>query len=197
MRPYYEIRAHYDRDAITVYQAYRKQIGQAALDSGRFVSPFSIKRMTWIKPSFLWMMGRSNWGTKPGQEYVLAIKLKRSSWDKALSYGVLTSPEKEVYPQAYVWEEEFKNAKVHIQWDPERSIRNAKLQYRSIQVGIGREIIEDYVNDWIISISDMRPLVRKMRDLLKQGKEKEARRLLPLEKVYEVKDPEVRNRLCL
>lgn len=24
--------------------------------------------MTWVKPLFLWLMERSNWGLKPGQE---------------------------------------------------------------------------------------------------------------------------------
>ncbi|WP_141653813.1 DUF4291 family protein, partial [Erwinia billingiae] len=32
---------------------------------GTFASPpFSMTRMTWIKPSFLWMMYRSGWGMK-------------------------------------------------------------------------------------------------------------------------------------
>lgn len=61
-----EIRADYDRDTIVVYQAYRPQIADAALAAGRFVPPFSFGRMTWIKPSFLWLMERSNWGQKSG-----------------------------------------------------------------------------------------------------------------------------------
>ena len=34
--------------------------------------------MTWIKPSFLWMMERSNWGRKSGQECVLAVRITRA-----------------------------------------------------------------------------------------------------------------------
>ncbi|MDB5288908.1 MAG: hypothetical protein JWL69_149 [Phycisphaerales bacterium] len=51
-----EIRADYDRQTIVVYQAYRPQIAEAALAAGKFVPPFSFGRMTWIKPSFLWLM---------------------------------------------------------------------------------------------------------------------------------------------
>jgi hypothetical protein len=57
----YEIRADHDRTSIVVYQAYRPDIAQPAVKHGRFVPPFSRTRMTWIKPSFLWLMARSNW----------------------------------------------------------------------------------------------------------------------------------------
>ena len=73
-----EIRANYDATGIVIYQAYREQIARPALASQRFVAPFSLNRMTWIKPSFLWMMERSNWGRKPGQEYVLAVRITRA-----------------------------------------------------------------------------------------------------------------------
>ena len=86
----HEIRADYDTTSIIVYQAYRKEIALPALASQRFVPPFSLNRMTWIKPSFLWMMERSNWGRKAGQEYVLAVRITRAGWDEALSSAILT-----------------------------------------------------------------------------------------------------------
>jgi hypothetical protein len=51
-----EIRADFDRETIVIYQAYSASIAEAALKVGRFVSPFSFGRMTWIKPSFLWLV---------------------------------------------------------------------------------------------------------------------------------------------
>ena len=56
----HEIRANSDRDTITVYQANSPAIADAALNAGRFVPPFSLHRMTWIMPSFLWLMHRGN-----------------------------------------------------------------------------------------------------------------------------------------
>jgi hypothetical protein len=44
-----------------VYQAYSPHIAHAAIAAGTFVTPFKQGRMTWIKPSFLWMMYRSGW----------------------------------------------------------------------------------------------------------------------------------------
>lgn len=190
----YEIRADFSHETIVVYQAYREEIAQAALDAGKFVSPFSLNRMTWIKPSFLWMMERSNWGQKSGQEYILRIYIKRTSWESALSEAVLTHPEKNIYGNADEWRQLFDAARVIVQWDPERSIRGNKLQYSSIQVGISRHLIGQYVDDWIVKIDDCTPLVKKMRTLLKQGEADKAARYLPNERVYPL-PPEIGVRL--
>lgn len=117
--------------------------------------------MTWIKPSFLWMMERSNWGLKSGQEYILGVRITRRGWEEALSHAVLTSFEPAVHGTHDNWREQFERALVHVQWDPERTIRGASLHYGSIQVGLSRHIIERYVNEWIVSITDYTPLVRK------------------------------------
>jgi hypothetical protein len=192
----YEIRADYDADTIVIYQAYRAAIGLPAIQQKRFVPPFSLNRMTWIKPSFLWLMERSNWGQKSGQEYILAVRIKRSGWDEALSLGVLTHAEKSIYGNADAWKEKFDNALVHIQWDPERSIRGANLLYDSIQVGLSRHIIQRYVNDWIVDIQDYSPLVKKMREFLKTGEVDKARKHLPKERIYPV-DKEIGRRIMI
>lgn len=64
-----QIYAKYDDETITVYQAYSECIAVPAVQEGRFVMPFSMDRMTWIKPSFCWMMYRSGWAMKSGQEH--------------------------------------------------------------------------------------------------------------------------------
>lgn len=181
---YQEIRAEFDTKTITVYQAYNKLIAVPAIKNNKFEKPFSFTRMTWIKPSFLWLMERSNWGNKSNQEYILGIKIKLEYWEKALSLGVLTDPDKNIYSSGYEWEKQFKNAKVHIQWDPERTLKGGKLQERTIQVGISRFLIEEYNNDWIEEIIDVTPLVKKMNALRKVGKYKEVKRFLPKERVY-------------
>lgn len=182
----YEIRAHYDQNSIVVYQAFRKAIAEPAIQNNTFQAPFSMHRMTWIKPSFLWLMARSQWAQKSGQEHILGVRIHREAWEYALSQGVLTSPEKHVYRNAAVWEKEFKQATVHIQWDPEYTLRGAKCTHRSIQVGISRHLIQDYVDDWIIEIEDWTARVHKIRALCKAGKTTQAKRQLPPERVYPV-----------
>jgi hypothetical protein len=183
-----EIRADYDSKTIVVYQAYAPAIAVAALNAGRFVAPFSFQRMTWIKPSFLWLMHRSNWGLRHGQERILAVRISRLGWEKALSLGVLTSFDPKAFASPERWEAEFGAAKVHIQWDTERSLRGAALPYYSIQVGISRHLIREFVEEWLVGLEDLTPRVRKMNDLLRSGREDKARRLQPQERVYSIDD---------
>lgn len=174
MAPPYEIRADYDARTIVVYQAYAPTIADAALRAGRFVEPFSFRRMTWIKPSFLWLMHRSNWARKPGQERVLAVRITREGWEEALSRAVPTTAD----PAAVA------RAAVHVQWDPERSARGAALNHYSIQVGIGRHLIRTFTDEWVVGLTDLTPQVRRAAALLHSGQPAKARRLFPAERVY-------------
>ena len=180
----HEIRADYDRDTITIYQAYSPAIADAALHAGRFVPPFSFRRMTWIKPSFLWLMHRSNWGLKSGQERILAVRVRRAGWEKALGLATLTTFVPGVFASPEQWAEQFATAPVHLQWDPERSLRGAGLPYGSIQVGLSRHVIREYVGEWVTRIEDYTPRVRKMYDHLQNGQADKAKRLLPPERPY-------------
>jgi hypothetical protein len=180
----YEIRADHDRTSIVVYQAYRPDIAQPAVKHGRFVPPFSRTRMTWIKPSFLWLMARSNWARKPGQEMILAVRITRTGWHDALSQAVLTHADRRIFPSTQDWRAAFKNARVHVQWDPERTLRGQPLDSRSIQVGLSRHVIDHYVDDWILDIEDLTPRVRKIHRLLTDGDPSKAKRLLPIERTY-------------
>lgn len=188
MIPKREIRATFNKTTITVYQAFSKEIALPALKNNQLVPPFSYKRMTWIKPSFLWLMQRSNWATKPNQEYILAIKIKRDCWEEALAQGVLTHPDAKIYSSGTAWHQLFKNAPVHIQWDPERTLYGTKKEESTIQVGISASLIKQYAEEWIVEINDFTPLAKKINTLRKQGKYKEAKRLLPIEKPYPLPD---------
>src|SRR3954471_10380640 len=111
------IRADFDRDTIVVHQAYPAVIADAALKAQRFVEPFSVGRMTWIKPSFLWLMHRSNWGSKSGQEKTLAVTISRAGWEDALSKAVLTLYDPKAFRSKEDWHRQFQEAAVHVQWD--------------------------------------------------------------------------------
>ena len=84
----------------------------------------------------------------------------------------------------------------HIQWDTERSLRGAGLNHFSIQVGISRHLIREYVDKWTVKIEDMTPTVTKIRELIKSGKEKNAKQLLRSERVYPV-DPQIGKRIMI
>lgn len=186
MIPYRQIRADFDRDSIVVYQAYRKEIALPAIKEGRFVTPFSWGRMTWIKPSYLWLMARSNWGKKSGQEHILALRIRRKGWERALSMGVLTSYEPGLHVDQSNWRKDFDSSAVHLQWDPERTIEGKKQDYRSIQVGLGRKVIRDFTEKWLLEIKDYTALTHKIRALYLSGNRRRAMKLLPIERAYPV-----------
>ncbi|WP_335936201.1 DUF4291 domain-containing protein [Streptomyces sp. PTD5-9] len=176
MTPRYRIHAQYDARTIVVYQAYSPAIADPCLRAGRFVAPFSFHRMTWIKPSFLWLMHRSNWARKAGQERVLAVRITRDGWEEALSSAVLTTSDPAAVAQA----------PVHVQWDPERSLRGAALNHYSIQVGVGRGLIRAFAEEWVVDLTDITPRVRAITAARQNGRAARAQRLLPPERPYPV-----------
>jgi hypothetical protein len=178
----HEIRADFDRETIVIYQAYSPAIADAALAARRFVPPFSFHRMTWIKPSFLWLMHRKNWG----QQRILAVRITRAGWEKALSLAVLTSFDPSIFRSPADWEELFRAARVALQWETERSLRGSALPYYSIQVGLSRHIVGEYVDEWQTGIEEDTPRARKTYELLQAGQAEKAKRHLPPEKVYPV-----------
>jgi hypothetical protein len=189
-----QIRADFDTNTIVMYQAFAPAIADPALAAGRFVAPFSFTRMTWIKPSLLWLMHRSNWARKPGQDRVLAVRITRAGWEQALSQAVLTAPEPAIHGNAAAWSAAFDNASVHVQWDPERSLRGAALNHYSIQVGIGRARIRTYAEDWIVGLTDLTPTMHKIDALVRAGQHAKAQPLLPPQRPYPL-DPTIARRI--
>ncbi|MFI5915238.1 DUF4291 domain-containing protein [Dactylosporangium sp. NPDC051541] len=185
-----QIRADFDAGTIVMYQAYPPAIADAALAAGRFVAPFSFTRMTWIKPSLLWLTHRSNWGRKAGQERILAVRITRAGWERALAGAVLTAPVPAIHGSAAAWSAAFADAAVHVQWDPERSLRGAALNHYSIQVGIRRELIRTFAEEWVTGLTDLTPTVQKIAALVRSGQHTKAQRLLPPERPYPL-DPAI------
>jgi hypothetical protein len=182
--PQQQIRAVYDERTIRVYQAYNDEIADAALAQGTFVSPpFKTERMTWIKPSFLWMMYRAGWGYKDqGQRRILAIDISREGFEWALEHGCSSHPEPSMSKED--WARLKDSAPVRIQWDPERNLRLEPLPYRSLQVGLSKAAVDLYVSKWIQRITDITDVAHAIHGLLDGNKLDQAQALLPSERIY-------------
>jgi hypothetical protein len=162
----YVIRAAFSQDTVRVYQAFREEIAMPALKAGTFVAPFSMSRMTWIKPSFNWMMYRCGYGTKPGQEFVLGIDITRIGFEWALDHAVLSNFNGRLHSSYEQWRKTLANASVRVQWDPERDWRLTALEnVRAIQIGLSGEAVECYVTEWIKGIEDVTPIARRIASL--------------------------------
>lgn len=183
--PYQQIRAFYDDKTIRVYQAYSDAIADSALEHGTFVSPpFKMDRMTWIKPSFLWMMYRSGWGKKDsGQNRILAIDITREGFEWALEHSLL-SHDAHNYKDKEEWLRIKKATPVRIQWDPERDLHLQPLEHRAIQIGLTNEAVPLYVNEWIQNITEITNLASEIHSLVEGDNLEAARKLLPIETEY-------------
>lgn len=178
------IRAEYNNETITVYQAFNEQIALAAIKNQTFAAPFKLSRMTWIKPSFLWMMYRSGWATKKDQEYILKIKIKRSGFDWALQNSCLSHFDKTIHPSKDEWKLKLKNTPVRVQWDPDRNLQLQPLEHRAIQIGLSGVAVYSYIKNWIVSIEDITPLSKQIRQLVLTKNIEAAKALLPIERIY-------------
>ncbi|MFH8927278.1 DUF4291 domain-containing protein [Streptomyces pristinaespiralis] len=182
--PRHRVRARYTDDTVTVYQAYSPATGVPAARDGRFPAAWKRERMTWIKPSFLWMMYRCGWATKADQETVLAVEIRRDGFEWALRNACLSHYQEGVHESREAWKRELRQAPARVQWDPERDLRLNPLPYRSLQLGLGGDAAGRYADEWTTGITDVTPLARQMRRLVLEGDLAGAGRLLPEERPY-------------
>jgi len=158
------ILAQFDDESVVVYQAYALEIGLYAARHGRFGPGFSFTRMSWIKPNFLWMMFRSGWGTKEGQEVTLAIRMQRAAFDAVILAGVPTSFDPKRFATEAEWRSAGASASVRLQWDPDHDPTGAPLERRAIQLGLRGKALARFANEWILSIEDISALVAAQRN---------------------------------
>ncbi|WP_328982157.1 DUF4291 domain-containing protein [Streptomyces mirabilis] len=182
--PQRAVRAVHTESTVTVYQAYSPVIGISAVREGRFPAAWKRDRMTWIKPSFLWMMYRCGWATKAGQETVLAIEITRDGFEWALRHACLSSYVRGLHPDRSTWQRQLKRAPARVQWDPERDLHLRPLPYRSLQLGLSGEAVGRYADEWTVAISDVTPLAREVHELVSRSELDAAAALLPQELPY-------------
>lgn len=181
------ILAQYDEEGIVVYQAYQPSIGHFAAEHGFFGGPaFSVERMSWIKPNFLWMMYRSGRGTKPGQEVVLAVRLRRSVFDELLAAAVPSIYTQALYPDEADWKRAVQSSEVRVQWDPDHDPAGKPLERRAIQIGLRGEALRRYTREWLLGVEDISAFVREQHQHVQAGDY--ATLIIPRERIYRVPD---------
>src|SRR3954454_210691 len=158
--------AQFDAESVAVYQAYSPTIGQFAARHGYFGGGFSLGRMSWIKPNFLWMMYRSGWGTKENQEMTLALRLRRTFFDSILAEAVPSSWDREAFATQDEWAGAVARSSVRLQWDPDHHPSGAKLERRAIQLGFRGEVLEAFGQRELAEVVDLSEFVAQQRTRL-------------------------------
>ena len=189
------ILAHFDANSVVVYQAYRPAIGRYATEYQRFGGEFSFARMSWIKTNFLWMMYRSGWGTKPGQEVTLAIRMRRAGFDQLLREAVHSSFVADLYSDKAAWADAVARSSVRLQWDPDHHPSGAKLERRAIQLGLQGGALDAFGRRELIDVMNLSDFVAEQRTRWSSGGVSVL--VTPRERVYRPDDPDIALRLRL
>lgn len=151
--------------------------------------------MSWIKPNFLWMMYRSGWGTKENQEVTLALRMRRTFFDRLLADAVPSSWDRELYATEGDWSRAVGRSAVRLQWDPDHHPSGAKLDRRAIQLGLRGPVLEAFGRRELVEVIDLSEFVTEQRELLARGGVSAI--VTPRERVYHPADSETARRLGL
>lgn len=157
------ILAGFDDRSVVVYQAYRPSIGLQAVAHQHFGGEFSFSRMSWIKTNFLWMMYRSNWGTKEGQEITLAVTIPLNLFDEILATAVPSAFSPDRYSTEKEWKHALANSEVRLQWDPDHDPTGNPCARRAVQLGLRGEILRRYAMSEVIRIENISDFVARER----------------------------------
>ncbi|BBM84107.1 DUF4291 domain-containing protein [Candidatus Uabimicrobium amorphum] len=186
-----KIYAHFDSEGIYVYQAFKPEIVAAALEKGTFSKGFNMERMTWIKPSFAWMLYRSGYASKHRQEAILKIKIRHEGFIEILRDAVPTTYDSNLFHSKELWSDTLKKSSVRYQWDPDRDLFLRKIERRAIQLGIRGQMVKNYVNDWILELEEVTHLAHEIKNSLSSKKLP----VVPEETVYQIHDEKIRKQM--
>ena len=182
----------FDDEGVYFYQAFNDKIAEYALKHQTFGGPyFNPQRMTWIKPSFAWVLYRSGYGYKKNQTRILKVKLSHDTVATILSR--CTCFEAGWRGGSKIGE----CADGRIQWDPARDLYSADkkvprkmLSTRAIQIGVARSLSSLYVES-ILKITDVTQLAHQVCVAHRMRKRRKAKELmedlklqLPVERPY-------------
>ena len=178
--------ARYDAETVTVYQAFTPAIVKYAAKHGTFGAGFGLHRMTWIKPSFGWMLHRSEYATAHNQEAIARITMTRAGFDALLDAAVLSTYNEPAHGSPERWGTALRRSPVRCQWDPDRDLRDRKRERRAIQIGIGAPFVPRYIHEWIVGVEDVTELAHQIRDAVRAGVKAAELPVVPIETYYPV-----------
>lgn len=188
--------AQYDQETVVVYQTYRPEIGNYAAKNQHFRCPeFSLSRMSWIKPNFLWMMYRSGWGMKEGQETTLALRIRRTFFETLLEQAVESTFDPNRFNSRSEWERAVASSSVRFQWDPDHHPSGANLERRALQLGLRQSVLEAFSQRELLEVLDISEFVADQRRSIVP--DRLCQLVTPSEEVYLPKNAVVSTRLGL
>lgn len=176
-----QILAAFDATGVIVYQAFQPDTVREAVRLQAFGKGFGLDRMTWIKPSFGWMLYRCGYASKPRQQRVAQVTIRHEGFLAMLAEAVPTSYERDLFASRSDWSIALRRGQARYQWDPDRDLALRPLDRRALQLGIEGDLIRRYAREWIVRIVDVTDLAHQIRDAVAAGQPLPA---VPVEQVY-------------
>mmetsp|Transcript_107169 Transcript_107169/g.185555 ORF Transcript_107169/g.185555 Transcript_107169/m.185555 type:complete len:385 (-) Transcript_107169:52-1206(-) len=158
----------WDAEGVYLYQAFCDEIADWALAHQHLGGPrFNTTRMTWAKPSFGWILYRSGYGHKPGQNRILKIKVPHHALAEILSHCSCVDTNKDTRSGRKAGKAEGES-NGRVQWDPERDMLSADgreprrmLRTRAIQIGLAGRLSQLYVQS-AVCVQDVTELAHRI-----------------------------------
>lgn len=154
--------ANFDDEGVYLYQAFKPETVSVAVEKGTFGKGFGLDRITWIKPSFAWLLRRSKYASKNRMQAIAKIKVSHQSWLEILEQSIETHFNPNIFENEDIWQSSLNKSDVIHQWDPERDLDGRPLDRQAIQVGIRGEVIKKYVESYILKVEDVTDLAKEI-----------------------------------
>lgn len=186
----------YDAESVVLYDSSRISFANKSVDQQQILMRGSDPtKPIWLKLGFLYTMARSNWGSREGQERTVAYWAVRPQFEEWLNQAVHTKYFSTVYESQEVWQQANLSADVLIEWSPDHRPNGSKTARRTLQLGLRRSALEALNAEGLLHVADVSSYVKEQADFLRDYDSDLL--LLPYERLYPIKDPQIKARLGL
>jgi hypothetical protein len=162
--PPHTLLATWDAESVVVWQAHGHRVADAVLARGSFDVPEwrtdRTSRFRVSLPSLLW---RCSWGTRPGRERILAVRLSRSGFDEVLRRAVPADDDRAVYPTEASWRLAMRYATATVSWHPDRSLEGEPTAWDTARFGLRDSQLGAFAREWVRGVEDVSDWVAAQR----------------------------------
>lgn len=186
----------YDVETLVFYDACRPAIAKESAASQQISRRSNNpEKPFWLKLGFLYTMARSNWGKTQGQEHTLAHWVSRQRLQDWLGVAVHVNYLSTVYESEAAWQQAKNEADILIDWSPDHRPNGDRTARRTLQIGLRRDALAELNADEHLYIEDITEYVREQANFMRSYNSDLL--LIPYERVFKIKDMDIKQRLGL
>lgn len=159
------ILATYTDASVVVWQAHGDAVADHALATGRFGGPaWRDDRVTRFRLSLPSLLCRCEWASRPGRERILAVHLRRSSFDELLRRAIPAEFDPAAYASTASWRLATRFATATVSWHPDCSLQGEHVPWQTPRFGVRDQALQAFATEWVVGIEDATDWVRAHRD---------------------------------